>query len=81
MVSGSRRLALVLSYLSADLKLFARHDLSRAVWRGPGSRNTPASVRAAPMPANFGIAAPEPLSGARCLWEDNGAGPWTERAD
>jgi hypothetical protein len=36
---------------------------------------------AAPMPANFGIAAPEPLSGARCLWEDNGAGPWTERAD
>jgi hypothetical protein len=35
------RPALILSYLSADLELFARHDLSREVWGGPGLRRAP----------------------------------------
>jgi hypothetical protein len=31
----------ILSYLSADLELVARHDLSREVWGGPGLRRDP----------------------------------------
>jgi hypothetical protein len=42
----------ILSYLSADLGLFSRHDLSGEVWgRARIEASTPASVRAAPVPS------------------------------
>jgi hypothetical protein len=66
-------------FVSRLRTVFAPLSKRGSVGRARIEASTPASVRAAPTPANFRIAAPHVLSGVRRLREESGAGPW-ERA-
>jgi hypothetical protein len=73
------RLGLLL-YLSADLELFARHDFKQgSVGRARIEASTLLRSGPLPCPPISGSRRLMPSSGALCLRENKGAGPW-ERA-